>query len=83
MSNANLAITTAGQADSSLAMILATAGAMIDEINPAMKTIKEGLKENVLKTVMGPYGTTDDAAQQAALLRNRRWVTGHVVCSML
>ena len=50
MSNANLAITTAGQADSSLAMILATAGAMIDEINPAMKTIKEGLKENVLKT---------------------------------
>lgn len=71
MSNANLAITTAGQADSSLAMILATAGAMIDEINPAMKTIKEGLKGNVLKTVMGPYGTTDDAAQQAALLRNR------------
>ena len=63
MSNANLAITTAGQADSSLAMILATAGAMIDEINPAMKTIKEGLKGNVLKTVMGPYGTTDDAAQ--------------------
>ena len=62
MSNANLAITTAGQADSSLAMILATAGAMIDEINPAMKTIKERLKENVLKTVMGPYGTTDDAA---------------------
>ena len=50
MSNANLAITTAGQADSSLAMILATAGAMIDEINPAMKTIKEGLKGNVLKT---------------------------------
>ena len=71
MSNANLAITTTGQADSSLAMILATAGAMINEINPAMKTIKEGLKENVLKTVMGPYGTTDDAAQQAALLRNR------------
>ena len=53
MSNANLAITTAGQADSSLAMILATVGAMIDEINPAMKTIKEGLKENVLKTKAG------------------------------